>query len=184
MLSADVPPYLRIDLAGTTLMVRVWSAAMCVRSKTSPRMDVYTLFGLFSCECSASSWLLNMCSRGQMRGEMIAMTNTAQAQTNQMIMLIASFSRHACRTSSRFIRPTFVSTKFGMNQVSIQQRSTHLRRADDSFTTSVVSPSWISPAIASLSRRPFPSAFWNMLREGAYDSVPKLDIEASSRWLV
>ena len=65
--------------------------------------------------------------------------------------------------------------------VSTVASATHRRRADVSLTTSVVSPSWISPGSASFSRSAFLSAFWNMLRDGAYDSVA---IDAVSSWLL
>lgn len=75
----------------------------------------------------------------------------------------------------------WASTGLGTHHVRIQHNMTHRLRADDSLMTSTVSPSWISPAIASLSARPPLSPLPNMLRDGAYDSVPKFDSVSPSR---
>ena len=144
-------------------------------------MDVYTLLGSLANECADSSFVEKTCSVGQMRFPSTAMTNTAHAQMNQIMRFSASFSRHACCTSNRFMRPNHFRNGVGTHHVRSQHSATHRRRADVSLTTSVVSPSWISPGSASFSRSAFLSAFWNMLRDGAYDSVA---IDAVSSWLL
>ena len=60
---------------------------------------------------------LGTCSVGQMTSPKIAMMRTAQAQMNQLMILNASFFRHAWRVSSHIIRPNrlrkIVSTRLG-----------------------------------------------------------------------
>lgn len=184
ILSEATPPYFIIAFAGTTLNILVCCPTICVKSKTSPLIDVYTLFGSLLKLCDANSLVLNTCSVGQISGPMIAIMNTADPHMSQMIKLSANFSRQACRTSRRFIRPRYKSAKFGTHHVSIQQSATQRRRAEDSLRTSAVSPSWMSPGRTSLSMSAFLSDCWNIFREGAYDSVPKFETDPSSRWLV
>lgn len=104
----------------------------------------------------------------------------AHPQTNQMMMLIASFSLQACLTSGLFIPPNQRKKGDGTNHVNIHTSATHFFLADVILMTSVVSVSAAARASsASFSCIPFFSMLPNMLREGAYASVPKLDCESS-----
>jgi len=78
------------------------------------------------------------------------MMKTVQAQMNQMMRLMVSFSLQACRMSCRFILPTFERTNPGIQKVKRVHSQTQRRRLIDSLYSSVVSPS-----CGSASRGPF-----------------------------
>src|SRR5258706_721418 len=134
-------------------------------------MLAYALSGAWLKLWSAISPVLKTYSRGQMRFPRTAMTNAVHPQMNQIRMLIANFSLQAWRISNRLMRPTHLRIKSGNHQVKIQHSATHLRRAGVSLSSSVTSPSMISPGRGSLYNAVFLSRFWNIFRLGAYDSV-------------
>jgi hypothetical protein len=139
-------------------------------SKTSPRIVTYSLSWLLAYECWETSPELKTYCFGQIRFPRMAMTKTAHPQMNQMIMLIASFSRHASRTSGRFIPPIHLSSGVGSHHVNAQTKKTHFFLAGVSVTFSAVSPPTgmlISSTSRPLSCRPVFSAPPNMFREGA-----------------
>ena len=78
------------------------------------------------------------------------MKKTTKAQESQMIMLMASFSLHAIRTSFLLMRPMYLMARSGMKNVIAYTMTSHL------FLSPLVGTSSTSAILASF---PF-SAIW------------------------